>query len=40
VKFFLENFNWAVFENEIKWGWTEPEQGKVKFVPSQCFLFL
>jgi hypothetical protein len=40
VKFFLENFNWAVFENEIKWGWTEPERGKVKFVPPQLFLFL
>jgi hypothetical protein len=35
VKFFLENFNWAVFENEIKWAWTEPDRGKVglRFVP-------
>jgi len=31
VKFFLENFNWAVFENEIKWGWTEPERGKFNY---------
>nr|XP_024360646.1 uncharacterized protein LOC112274978 isoform X2 [Physcomitrium patens] len=26
-QFFLQNFNWAVFENEIKWGWTEPQRG-------------
>ena len=33
-KFFLENFNWAVFENEIKWGWTEPQQGMVNISTS------
>jgi GH35 family endo-1,4-beta-xylanase len=31
VKFFLENFNWAVFENEIKWAWTEPDRGKFNY---------
>lgn len=33
-KFFLENFNWAVFENEIKWGWTEPQQDTVNISTS------
>jgi len=28
-EFFLQNFNWAVFENEIKWNWTEPQRGTV-----------
>ncbi|XP_078436571.1 endo-1,4-beta-xylanase 1-like [Wolffia australiana] len=27
VDFFLENFNWAVFANELKWAHTEPERG-------------
>ncbi|KAG9440030.1 hypothetical protein H6P81_020195 [Aristolochia fimbriata] len=27
VKFFVENFNWSVFGNELKWPWTEPQQG-------------
>ncbi|WCJ35619.1 glycosyl hydrolase family 10 protein / carbohydrate-binding domain-containing protein [Euphorbia peplus] len=31
TKFFIENFNWAVFENEMKWSWTEPQQGKVNY---------
>ncbi|KAL3691913.1 hypothetical protein R1sor_005564 [Riccia sorocarpa] len=30
-KFFLETFNWAVFENELKWGWTEPNQGQLRY---------
>lgn len=25
-QFFLQNFNWAVFENEVKWSWTEPQR--------------
>ncbi|XP_072991513.1 endo-1,4-beta-xylanase 1-like isoform X1 [Typha latifolia] len=29
--FFLKNFNWAVFENELKWYWTEAEQGKLNY---------
>ncbi|CAA7031091.1 unnamed protein product [Microthlaspi erraticum] len=31
VDFFLSNFNWAVFGNELKWYWTEPEQGNVNY---------
>ncbi|CAM6086771.1 unnamed protein product [Calypogeia fissa] len=31
TKFFVEQFNWAVFDNEIKWGWTEPNQGQLKY---------
>lgn len=27
VDFFVKNFNWAVFGNEIKWFWTEPQPG-------------
>ena len=26
VHFLLTNFNWAVFGNELKWSWTEPQQ--------------
>ncbi|KAJ8771367.1 hypothetical protein K2173_026544 [Erythroxylum novogranatense] len=28
---FLVNFNWVVFENEMKWSWTEPQQGKSNY---------
>lgn len=28
VDFFVKNFNWAVFGNELKWYHTEPEQGR------------
>ncbi|XP_057856953.1 endo-1,4-beta-xylanase 3 isoform X1 [Cryptomeria japonica] len=28
VAFFVKNFNWAVFENEMKWPWTEPQKGQ------------
>ncbi|KAH7387311.1 hypothetical protein KP509_16G016200 [Ceratopteris richardii] len=31
MKFFLENFNWAVFENELKWYWTEKECGNLNY---------
>lgn len=31
VDFFLKNFNWAVFENEVKWYWTEKEQNKLNY---------
>ncbi|CAN1227316.1 Endo-1,4-beta-xylanase 1 [Linum perenne] len=31
VKFLLDNFNWVVFGNEMKWSWTEPEQGKFNY---------
>ncbi|KAJ0981851.1 hypothetical protein J5N97_010106 [Dioscorea zingiberensis] len=31
VDFFLKNFNWAVFGNELKWYHTEPQQGKFNY---------
>lgn len=31
VDFFLNNFDWAVFGNELKWYWTEPEQGNFNY---------
>ncbi|XP_065881254.1 endo-1,4-beta-xylanase 1-like [Euphorbia lathyris] len=31
TKFFIENFNWVVFENEMKWSWTEPQEGKFNY---------
>ncbi|XP_057975026.1 endo-1,4-beta-xylanase 1-like isoform X2 [Malania oleifera] len=31
VKFFVNNFNWAVFGNELKWYWTEPQQGNFNY---------
>ncbi|KAG8491931.1 hypothetical protein CXB51_015237 [Gossypium anomalum] len=31
VNFFVKNFNWAVFGNELKWYWTEPQQGNLNY---------
>ncbi|OVA19635.1 Glycoside hydrolase [Macleaya cordata] len=31
-KWFVERFNAAVFENELKWYTTEPEQGKINYT--------
>ncbi|KAL0732577.1 hypothetical protein Bca4012_008786 [Brassica carinata] len=31
VEFFLNNFKWAVFGNELKWSWTESEQGSFNY---------
>lgn len=31
VKFFLDHFNWAVFENELKWSWIEPDQSQFNY---------
>lgn len=31
VDFFSKNFNWAVFGNELKWYWTEPQQGNLNY---------
>lgn len=31
IGFFVKNFNWAVFENELKWYCTEPERGKLNY---------
>nr|XP_024401713.1 uncharacterized protein LOC112294935 isoform X5 [Physcomitrium patens]XP_024401714.1 uncharacterized protein LOC112294935 isoform X5 [Physcomitrium patens] len=30
-QFFLQNFNWAVFENELKWNWIEPQRGTINY---------
>ncbi|KAJ8765144.1 hypothetical protein K2173_010635 [Erythroxylum novogranatense] len=37
-KWFVERFNAAVFENELKWYATEPEQGKVNYSLSDQML--
>lgn len=29
--FFIKNFNWAVFGNELKWFWTEPQRGNFNY---------
>ncbi|RXH72925.1 hypothetical protein DVH24_012609 [Malus domestica] len=31
VDFFIKNFNWAVFGNELKWYWTEPQKGNFNY---------
>ncbi|CAA2934206.1 endo-1,4-beta-xylanase A-like [Olea europaea subsp. europaea] len=31
VDFFSKNFNWAVFGNELKWYWTEAQQGNFNY---------
>ncbi|CAN0878274.1 Endo-1,4-beta-xylanase 1 [Linum grandiflorum] len=31
VDFFVKNFNWAVFGNELKWSWTEPQKGSFNY---------
>ncbi|XP_057769270.1 endo-1,4-beta-xylanase 5-like [Salvia miltiorrhiza] len=37
---FVERFNAAVFENELKWGATEPRQGEVNYtIPNQMLEF-
>lgn len=38
VEFFLKNFNWAVFGNELKWYHTESEQGKFNYVDADEML--
>ncbi|KAK1419330.1 hypothetical protein QVD17_28495 [Tagetes erecta] len=37
-KWFLERFNAAVFENELKWYATEPEQGSVNYTTPDLML--
>ncbi|XAR59820.1 Endo-1,4-beta-xylanase, partial [Bertholletia excelsa] len=38
---FLDRFNAAVFENELKWYATEPQQGKVNYtIPDQLLEFV
>ncbi|CAI9116036.1 OLC1v1017080C2 [Oldenlandia corymbosa var. corymbosa] len=31
TNFFVKNFNWAVFGNELKWYWTEAQQGNLNY---------
>ncbi|XP_020590650.1 uncharacterized protein LOC110031660 [Phalaenopsis equestris] len=38
VEFFKNNFNWAVFGNELKWYWTEPQQGNFNYTDADELL--
>ncbi|XP_039049795.1 endo-1,4-beta-xylanase 1-like isoform X2 [Hibiscus syriacus] len=38
VDFFLKNFNWAVFGNELKWYWTEPQRGNFNYKDADDML--
>ncbi|KAJ8762432.1 hypothetical protein K2173_007871 [Erythroxylum novogranatense] len=40
VDFFLKHFNWAVFGNELKWYWTEPQQGNLNYKDADDMLDL
>ncbi|XP_072952501.1 endo-1,4-beta-xylanase 1-like [Typha angustifolia] len=40
VAFFLKNFNWAVFGNELKWYWTEAQQGVLNYTDADELLDL
>ncbi|KAF3447492.1 hypothetical protein FNV43_RR12678 [Rhamnella rubrinervis] len=40
VDFFVKNFNWAVFGNELKWYWTEPQQGNFNYKDADEMLDL
>ncbi|KQK13823.1 uncharacterized protein LOC100831608 [Brachypodium distachyon] len=40
VDFFTKNFNWAVFGNELKWYWTEPQRGQVSYADADDLLKL
>lgn len=40
VNFFVKNFNWAVFGNELKWYWTEPQQGNFNYSDADEMLDL
>ncbi|KAK6125594.1 hypothetical protein DH2020_040654 [Rehmannia glutinosa] len=40
VDFFSKNFNWAVFGNELKWYWTEPQQGNFNYKDADEMLNL
>ncbi|KAF8404805.1 hypothetical protein HHK36_009695 [Tetracentron sinense] len=40
VDFFVKNFNWAVFGNELKWSWTEPQQCKLNYKDADELLGL
>lgn len=38
VAFFVKNFNWAVFQNELKWYWTESQKGNYNYRDSDELL--
>ncbi|KAH7660983.1 Endo-1,4-beta-xylanase protein [Dioscorea alata] len=38
VSFFVKNFNWAVFGNELKWYWTESQQGQLNYADADELL--
>ncbi|KAF7830486.1 endo-1,4-beta-xylanase 1-like isoform X1 [Senna tora] len=40
VDFFVKHFNWAVFGNELKWYWTEPQQGNFNYKDADDMLAL
>ncbi|KAK9748423.1 hypothetical protein RND81_02G056300 [Saponaria officinalis] len=40
VDFFLKHFNWAVFGNELKWYWTESQQGNFNYRDADDMLDL
>ncbi|XP_068657360.1 endo-1,4-beta-xylanase 1-like [Aristolochia californica] len=40
VKLFVDNFNWSVFGNELKWPWTEPQQGNLNYQDADALLDL
>ncbi|KAL0911133.1 hypothetical protein M5K25_019249 [Dendrobium thyrsiflorum] len=38
VNFFVNNFNWGVFGNELKWYWTESQQGILNYTDADELL--
>ncbi|KAL5844618.1 hypothetical protein ACOSQ4_010576 [Xanthoceras sorbifolium] len=40
VNFFAKHFNWAVFGNELKWYWTEAQQGNLNYKDADDMLEL
>ncbi|CAN6333286.1 unnamed protein product [Urochloa humidicola] len=38
VDFFTAHFDWAVFENELKWYWTEAQRGKLNYADADRLL--
>lgn len=38
VKFFVKNFNWSVFGNELKWYCIEPQQGNLNYTDADELL--
>lgn len=38
VDFFTKHFDWAVFENELKWYHTEPAQGQLNYADTDALL--